>query len=85
MALTDTQKRTLVRTLGGKDALFTLLDQSGLTMNQLHDAFDGINDWFETNRPNMKGAMDTGAGVTLAGPTAVKIGKVFFNWKAGGE
>jgi len=85
VALNQTELRQLVRELGGKDALFTLLDQTCLTMAQVHGAFDGLNNWFEANRANMKIAMDSGAGLTLTGQTAVKIGKVFYRWKSGGE
>ena len=58
---------------------------SGLSKAQWKGLMQGLDDWFESERLNMKAAMVAGAGVPLTNALAKKMGKIWLQWKYGGE
>lgn len=47
--------------------------------------FQGLENWFETNRAGIKAAMETEAGISITNALAKKYGKSWMAWKWGGE
>ena len=45
----------------------------------------GLENWFESERANIKTAMQTEAGISISNTLAEKLGKVWLQWKFGGE
>lgn len=48
-------------------------------------AFQGLEDWFEANRPAAKTAMEQASGLSLTPTLAKKLAKVYFTRKIGSE
>ena len=48
-------------------------------------AMQGLEDWFEAERPNIKVAMQTASGLTLSNALAKKLARVWMERKFGGE
>ena len=47
--------------------------------------FQGLEDWFESERLNIKAVMEAEAGISISNTLAKKIGRAWMAWKWGGE
>lgn len=83
--LTNAQKfeiHKLIRQSGfGK----TELTAAGVSAPKLGDAFQAVEDFWESNRPTIKSDIDAAIGFTTTNAFAKKIGKAWLAWKWGGE
>ena len=52
---------------------------------KVHALFQGLNDWYESERLNAKAAMEAEAGISITNQLAKKIAKVWMDRKFRGE
>jgi hypothetical protein len=61
------------------------LCDSKLSKFQVRDAFQALDDFWETNRLTLKSNMETAIGASISNQLAKKLGKAWLAYKAEGE
>ena len=82
--LTDVQC-TAFRHKLHNDLDLLLAESPHLTKIQLKAAAQAVEDWYESERVNVKAAIDTAVGQSISNALAKKIGKFWMQYKWGIE
>jgi hypothetical protein len=85
MAIISSNVSPYIAALNSDPAAWTALREANPSKTELRVLLQGLENWFEANRPAIKTAMETEAGITISPALAKKLFRVWMQLKYGGE